>query len=244
MSQYTTVMFRQVWGGYELYNANEFFRGMNWLDNGHRARAEQMGWDFFFAESGHFPYTRRLNKQVIVKHRNETGFHPLDCWFDIGIMKAANAYGIKVAICGDSVGTPEVTEWRIRIPALEFAKQYGHYVTLNEYGPYRNGNPSKLDVSTPDGFLYYGGRHRLFYEAVPETARPKLIIGETGSSDSWTYRGFDITTNDMIKYNQELMKDDYVVGACWWTLGNWGGYPQSTMDPDIPRFKEFMRTFG
>lgn len=240
LADHTVVMFRQVWNQYERYNANLFFRGLDPNSDSGRQRAERLGYEFFYDRAGHFPFTERLRRDrpIYIKHRNETGWHPLDAYFDIGVMKAANERGNKVAICGDSVGTPEIWQWAQRAPALRFAMAHGHVCTLNEYG---RENPPDSDVSDPLHIEWYGLRHRQFYAAVPADCRPKLIIGETGSYDSTKFRGAARVINDMRRYNELLLNDEYVIGYCYWTAGEWSGFPLSSLDSALPEIEALVR---
>lgn len=236
-AEYTTVMFRKTWDGHERYNANEFFKGLDPRSDYAKERATRLGYEFFYGV--HFWDTKQLDrtKPIYVKHRNETGFHPLDAYFDLGLMQAADEYGVKVAICGDSVGTPEVYQWEERIPALRYAMQHGHIVTLNQYG---NAATPKANVSDPNGIEWYGLRHRKFYAAVPADCRPKLIIGEAGSYDSTEFRGTEAVVNDMRRYNELLQGDPYVIGFCYWTAATWAGYPNASLDVALPEIEALV----
>lgn len=208
LAPFTTVIFRMVFGdGHELFDPSKLTG---------EAAAIQYGRDFYNG-AHHGPNAQAAGAHYL-QFTCEVGYHPLDYAFALGLMVEADAQNRKVAIFGDSEGTPEVEQWRTRIPALQYARAHGHIVALNEYGRFENGKPANVPVSDPGGIAFYGLRHRMFYAAVPEDAHPILVITETGPSDA-VFMGAQRTIADMQAYNGELQADDCVEGFCYWGFG-------------------------
>lgn len=208
LAPYTTVIFRAVFGdGHELFDPSKLTD---------EASAIQYGRDFY--NGAHSGPNAAASAAHYLQFTCEVGYHPLDYAFALGLMYEADSKGRKVAIFGDSEGTPEVDQWKTRIPALQYAKAHHHIVALNEYGRFENGHPVNVEVSDPGGITFYGLRHRMFYEAVPDNAWPDLIITECGPSDA-VFMGIARTVNDMKAYNRLLQSDSYVRGFCYWGYG-------------------------
>jgi hypothetical protein len=155
------------------------------------------------------------------------------------MMDAAQEDGRKLAIFGDSFGTPEVAEWKLRIPALRHAMKNGHVVTLNQYG---RRNPDKTDgnfrVADDIEYIWNGGRHILFYDAVPADCRPLLIIGEAGASNSSITQPFAV--DDGIKYSDRLAREKYgdrILFISLYTLGRWR---DCQLDGQIPAAESLL----
>ena len=208
LAPYTTVVFRAVFGdGHELFDPSRLTD---------QAAAIQYGRDFY--NGPHSEPNAAAASAHYLQFTCEVGYHPLDWAFALGLMYEAEAHGRKVALFGDSEGTPEIEQWKTRVSALTYAQTHGHIVALNEYGRWVDGKPANIEVSDPVGIESYGLRHRAFYAAVPETARPTLIITETGPADAH-FMGIDRTVADMKAYNGLLQPDEYVKGYCYWGFG-------------------------
>ena len=139
--------------------------------------------------------------------------------FYLAMMDLAEADGFKLSHYACSSGNPPHTEAAaMMLPCLKAAKQRGHYLSLHEYGGV------STDVATLKGTQpYHALRYRELYEVIliPNGADPKLIISESGQQAGFEFAGTEIFVQDMAWYDAELMKDEYVAGACAWTLGKW-----------------------
>jgi hypothetical protein len=177
---------------------------------------------------------------VVIQYANEVGFQPFDYAFYLGVMQKCDELQHKAAIFADSVGTPEPEQWVQRIPALTYAKAHGHFVANHAYG--RSDSPN-APVSDPIEAAYYGLRYRRLYAAVPESARPDLIISECGTFAA-NFVGIDALLADMQAFNAEIVADPYVRGACWWTLGGTkaDGWERSEWASALPAYEKWLTT--
>lgn len=207
------------------------------LDGMTSEQALAYGNAFYFGELHAF--TLDANKAHYIKLVNEKGFHSIvgnEFW--IGAMQAAESEGRKLAIYGDSMSSVTPQGWLKRLPSLRWAMVHGHAVTVNAYGPTKaDGTPDNKPVSTLDGFQWFGGWPIQLYEATPADARPLLIIGETGSSDSTVSRGFDVA-HDAADYDRMLRGYSYIKAFAYFTVGQWIGYPQASLDYAISSFEQ------
>lgn len=213
-----TVMYRQ------FFEADQTFK-TDWLNNKTPEQAWQIGYDLYYG--AHYASTQLLDRRIFVNLTNEVGYHPLDYAFTQGIIAAANKDNRKVAVFGDSYGSPEVEQWKTRIPALRDAMAGGHAVKLNQYGRCEKDAqgdciPANYPVSDDEAYESFGGRFELFYDAVPADCRPYLITGETGPSNSAINHSFVV--DDNIKYGDRVAASKYgylVLFHAYYTLGLW-----------------------
>lgn len=159
-------------------------------------------------------------------------------------MAAAEKDGRKLAIFGDSLGSPEVEQWKLRTPALRHAMAHGHVITLNEYGRTTpSGGDANYPVSDDEGYTYFGGRHERLYESVPADCRPYLIIGETGASNSRITQPFAVT--DAIAYSRKLASrpfGDKVIFFSLYSLGNSDG-EWARLDDQMAQAEDLLRAY-
>lgn len=173
--------------------------------------------DFIYDQ--HWPVVSQLVGVKYVQFRNESSEFPHDNYFELQLMKRADANRrFKVGMYGDSLGSPEVSQWQTREASLAYAMANGHIVVIHEYGAMISNQPANVPVSDPATRQWYGTRHEMLYASVPANCRPNLIIGETGTSDGYTHGA--ATIDDMRKYNEELQAYPYVLGYAWWGFGN------------------------
>lgn len=229
------VMYRQYIPPQQTYQ-------VDWLQSKNYEQAKNVG-KLFYYNGPHRSEVVNIDKKAYIKIVNECAYHFMDYAFWIGMMEAADLDGRKLAIFGDSSGSPEVDQWKTRIPALRYAMSRGHVITLNQYG---RTNPDKSDanyrVSDDEGYMYFGGRHERFYEAVPVDCRPPLIIGETGASNSRINQPFAV--EDAIAYSKKLASrpfGDRVLFFSLYTLG-WSDGEWAHLDSQIPLAETLLRT--
>jgi hypothetical protein len=202
MARYTTVVFRHVQLG-----------GLFTLDQCQTPEAAKA-----HAASVYNAHRADMNAAPNVQFfqlHNEDG---VNADFEMETMRLAEIDNRHVGLFGYSVGTPEVAQWQALAPVLRHAMANGHVAVLHEYGPFIDKKVSDQPVSSPTGFEWYGGRHRSFYAAMPADCQPRLIIGETGPSDS-IFRGADKLIADQRSYIGLLRADPYVISACPFTFG-------------------------
>ena len=173
--------------------------------------------------------------------QNEPGYHHMDAYVNIGIMQACEARGRKAAWGCYAVGNPGgddwENKWRTLEPAMRYAMANNHPLLLHEYG---TQNPPDAAASDPRSLDFYSLRHRKVYALMPVDARPKLIIGETGTFNA-RYINLDFLINDMREYGKLLDQDEYVIGFSYWTLGGQDcGWLASSLNNVLPHIVDFL----
>jgi hypothetical protein len=157
--------------------------------------------------------------------------------FYLAMMDLAERDGFKLAHYACSTGNPpDAAAAREMLPCLRAAKQRGHYLSLHEYGGVGT------DIQTLRGTQpFHALRYRALYETIliPNDADPPLIISECGQAGGFNFLGSDTLVEDMRWYDSELFKDDYVVGAAIFTLGNWFN---SNFQAALPALAEYIAT--
>lgn len=102
--------------------------------------------------------------------------------------------------------------WNRLVPALQKARAGGHALTIHQYGLHFG----TLMASVP----YLALRHRrdaAFLRS--REALPKIIINEAGPGVGGINPDVTRWLADLKSYDTELMRDDYVLGACVYQLG-------------------------
>jgi hypothetical protein len=145
---------------------------------------------------------------------------------DIRGMQMAERHGKKAVIGSFSVGMPDLAEWYLYAPALQYAAEHGHYLGIHEYG---GGSPGMRCMVTGDGPAARGWAF-LRYRRVLDWARgagvrmPKILITESGIDNlaqaDRPSRGFQ-TVRDVVDYAEHLHwaalrlgEDDAIAGWC------------------------------
>jgi hypothetical protein len=187
---------------------------------------------------------------------NEQDAAEVDGYFTLGMMKAATEQGRKLAVFGDSVGTPDMRQlpdgtwtsigWlhRSKSGCMAYGKQHGHLACVHDYGRMVNVKETEDPGSEifPDGHTdegawqwFGGGRHYTAWtQILPPESRMNLFIGECGASAA-NLHGADFI-GDFKNYQARFAKDPYVVAFCYWTVGGQGpyGFGYSSLDDDLP----------
>ncbi len=142
----------------------------------------------------------------------------LNQWF-LRFAELMHARNEKVAAFSFSVGNPKLEY----VPLLAAAAAACDYLALHEYFYPTAGGASDL------------GRYRKFREQLPAHARKPILITETGvdngggQNDGWLARvSADRYMQILADYDQELLKDDYVLGATIFQYG--AGAPWHTFE--------------
>ncbi len=131
--------------------------------------------------------------------------------FDLEMMRLAETDGFKLALHGDSAGTPEIADWHHYHLSLARASAHGHILALHEYGLDRG----TLKNSAPSLALRYRAVHEVIRAFAPNL---KIAITEASAGS-----GFDgkasVWLPDVQWYDSELMHDTYLIGAALYQLG-------------------------
>ncbi len=127
-------------------------------------------------------------------------------------LNIAHSYGIKSAIYSFATGNPSLDTIPYLIPSARLAAQYGDVIDLHEYG---------IDGALMDQNNSASGalRYRQFYNALPDDARPRIIISEFSSGNGYdTGLHGQAWINDALAYGLQLRHDQYLIGACAFQL--------------------------
>jgi hypothetical protein len=155
-------------------------------------------------------------------------------WFNTWMLTAlniANNNGFKLAYGSFTTGAPEINVLQFMVPSLRRAKELGAILSLHAYW---EGNDPSVEV---DNAL----RYRSIYATLPEDARIPIVISEASSgngyeeSTSGIFMGESWVAN-MARYDVELMKDPYVLGACGFQLGG----QESNMRAILPEYATYI----
>jgi len=130
--------------------------------------------------------------------------------FEAEVARILHKHGFQAAVGGFSTGTPDLSLWEHFYPALV----EGDYLHLHEYSA----------PTMRDGETWLCLRYRRVYEILPPSLRRPLIISECGV-DGGGGRGWKDFLNEdeylanLIWYDEELQRDDFVVGATIFCAG-------------------------
>ncbi len=153
-----------------------------------------------------------LNEQIL---NGVADAQALNRWF-VRFAQLMHARGEKVAAFSFSTGNPKLEY----VPLLADAATACDYIALHEYY-YPVGGASDL------------ARYRQFRGQLPASARKPILITETGvdggQNDGWlAHVSQDQYMQILADYDQELLKDDYVLGATIFQYG--AGSPWTSFD--------------
>lgn len=146
-------------------------------------------------------------------------------------------HGLRGGVGAFAVGNPpDLTWWDAFHPALEAAARTGGVLLLHEY----NYPDPRGDERHDPAWLSL--RHRMVYERLPARLRVPLIISECGRDSIFGepnpgWRG-QLTATEYLEslewYDQQLLQDPYVLGACVYCLAaeswRWTSYD---IRPDV-----------
>ena len=165
--------------------------------------------------------------------------------FEAERVRQMAAHGLKCAVGNFSAGNPPLEQWDDFLPALQAAKQQGGVLALHEYSA-----PTLdygYDPAVGEGWLTCRYR-KVYRHYVPPDLHVPIIITEAGIDglvgadrpgplgsgwqdfiDYWKKLPLDPDTfwaymDQLQWYDQELQKDDYVVGATIFVAGAIGAF--------------------
>lgn len=175
---------------------------------------------------------------VYVQIANEVKWTPGHAGFWQGVMQALEAQGRKAAICAYAVGQPEPNEWQTLTSTLQYAMAHGHIVCLHAYCRDRTP-PGQLSAAGDQ--QYYELRFPHLYGAVPDNARPPLIISEfAGEFKTGQFQGADALLKVAAAYQNAIAPYPYVIGFNLWTVGSLGGWQGSSIDGALDSLAQWL----
>ncbi len=173
----------------------------------------------------------------------------LNTWM-ITALNIANSSGFKLALFSFPTGSPPLLKWNevntsqiqvptnpdcqsivwyYLLPALRLGKQLGAILSLHAYWEDR-------DPSTDHRAAL---RYRDVVDILPLDAQLPIVISEASSGNGYgTLLSGQRWIDDMAKYDSQLMKDDYVLGACAFQLGG----SESNLVSALPQYAEYIAT--
>lgn len=179
--------------------------------------------------------------------------------FEIERMKLMAQRGLKCAIGNFPNGSPDLELWVDFLPALQVAKQLGGILALHEYAsPTMDAG---VDHQTGEGWFTL--RYRKVYRyMVPPAYQIPIVITETGIDDIptfqgppnrgwrnylsyWQQQGFGdphfFYLRQLWWYDEELQKDDYVLGATIYIAGAFDN--QDPYEIMVEPFRELLEDY-
>jgi hypothetical protein len=139
--------------------------------------------------------------------------------FDLRLMLLADDDYIKLALHGDSMGTPDYADWQYYHASLAYAAQHGHIITRHE------------PVEGVDLAFRYRKEHAIIEAFAPGL---QMAISECygiGMGHPEPY------VDSFQAYDLEAMKDDYLLGFAAYQIGG-----DETFTPAIPRWASWVAT--
>lgn len=157
--------------------------------------------------------------------------------FMLYTMQDAEAHGIKLAIWAWTAGLPrtpriylgDFAQAEASLTSVRYAGKHGHCLSMHD---------GSVDGSRPLFYQAYESKTALRYRVYKEFAdeqgwnMPPIVITEAYQQNF--YRNPD--WGDLAWYLGELAKDAYVMGACLFTLGNYGDQNISAQLADLTDF--------
>ncbi len=141
--------------------------------------------------------------------------------FYIKLMDLAEADGYRLGLWSASVGNPPESAYPKIARACQRARQSGnHILCLHEYGGIWNMSSGLLKDESP----YLVTRYRQLYAYLRQYgAVIPLVISECGQNGGGGLVSQTDFIDDYTWYDDQLLRDNYVVGCAAWTLGKWEG---------------------
>jgi len=136
--------------------------------------------------------------------------------FYLALMDLAEADGYRLGLWSCSGGNPPEDAYPDVVRVCQRAKAHGnHILCLHEY------NFGGLLKDAPKNLVT---RYRQLYKVLrQQDADIPLAISEAGENAGGGFSGIDTFMQDFAWYDQQLSRNDYVIGCAAWTLGDWNG---------------------
>lgn len=163
---------------------------------------------------------------------NDVAVMPTYIAYEQRVMELAAADGYKICALNLAGGTPgDLNVWKsMYVPHIKKVFDAGGIYGRHAYGGEK--------LSIPDG-----NTNRPFLEA--EHLRSVglgyggLVITEAGQNGGYGFIGTEAFMADVTAYNAQMMSHANVVGACLWTLGEWGN-PNANWQNALPAMTNWM----
>jgi len=153
-------------------------------------------------------------------------------------MADADTHGVKLAIWAWTAGLPrtpridptDFAQAEASLGSLLYAAEHGHCLSMHDGSV--NGSRRLLRQAYEDQTAL---RYRIYKTLMDEHGWPMPGIVITEAYQVEGYRNPD--WNDWAWYLQELAKDEYVLGSCWFTVGNYG---KQNVSGQLPEFADLL----
>lgn len=162
---------------------------------------------------------------------NDLSVLPAYLAYELRFMELAEVDDYKLCILNLAGGTPgNVDNWKTHyVPHIKRAFDGGHIYGRHAYG-------GGL-LATPDG-----NSSRPFIEA--EHLRSLgltggIVITEAGQNGGYGFIGTEAFNADVQAYNALMMQHSNIIGACLWTLGDWG-QPNANWQDSLPSLTNWI----
>jgi hypothetical protein len=151
-------------------------------------------------------------------------------WLNQWMLKAleiANDNGFRLALFSMPTGGPPIDMWQLLVPALQRGKELGAILSLHAY----------WETDQPETEEDNALRHRKIYATLPDDAQLPLVMSEASPGNGYDvgWRG-QAWVDNMARYDAELMKDAYVLGACGFQLGG----QESNLRSVLPQYAAYI----
>jgi len=153
-------------------------------------------------------------------------------------MRIANEEGLKLAIFSYSLGTPKIEFWEgiCETGVFGFAQNHGHILSLHE-------GTLEAPAWSEDAVPWLHTRYRLLYDILKKRNEViPLVISE------WcigAYTGFEADPEEwarqLLWYESELLKDDYVIGVTPFTLTSYPTWESHDYQASVPFIVEALK---
>ncbi len=150
--------------------------------------------------------------------------------FYLELMDLAEADGFRLGLWSPSAGNPPEEFYPEIARTCRRAKAHGnHILCLHEYG---------LDGLLRDAPHSLVTRYRRLYNYLgqEDTVIP-LVISEAGENAGGGFTGVEVFMDDFAWYDDQLSRDDYVIGCAAWTLGDFSG---ANFEAALPALAEYI----
>ena len=150
--------------------------------------------------------------------------------FYIALMDLAEADGYRLGMFSASAGNPPEEFYPGIARACQRAKAHGnHILCMHEY------NLGGLLKDAPNSMVT---RYRQLYKYLKQQdAVIPLVISEAGENAGGGFTGVETFMKDFAWYDQQLSRNEYVVGCAAWTLGDWSG---ANIQPALPALGDYI----
>ncbi len=162
---------------------------------------------------------------------NDLSVLPAYLAYELRFMELAEVDDYKLCVLNLAGGTPgNIDNWKTHyVPHIKRAFEGGHIYGRHAYG-------GGL-LATPDG-----NSNRPFIEA--EYLRSLgltggIVITEAGQNGGYGFIGIEAFNADVQAYNALMMQHGNIIGACLWTLGDWG-QPNANWQDSLPSLTNWI----